>query len=222
MNNNRKNLFMRLSVIVLTIIVILLVWDGCNQKARLSAYKKQISKLTLSNQSFSEKIDKDGKKIVQQDQLILSQKDAIRNNLLALDGMKKVQSQVRIKSIFKVDSIFVPYTDTFIIEKTNYSSFGFALNNDKYSIVGKTKENGILLDSISFNNNLNVTIGNKSQGFFRASKPIVQIEYENPYVNTKSVQNIVVKNDIKWWDRKGTYLTLGLVGGLVGGIFLMK
>jgi hypothetical protein len=213
---------MRLSVIVLTIIVILLVWDGCNQKARLSAYKKQISKLTLSNQSFSEKIDKDGKKIVQQDQLILSQKDAIRNNLLALDGMKKVQSQVRIKSIFKVDSIFVPYTDTFIIEKTNYNSFGFALNNDKYSIVGKTKENGILLDSISFNNNLNVTIGNKSQGFFRASKPIVQIEYENPYVNTKSVQNIVVKNDIKWWDRKGTYLTLGLVGGLVGGIFLMK
>ena len=222
MNNNRKNLFMRLSVIVLTIIVILLVWDGCNQKARLSAYKKQISKLTLSNQSFSEKIDKDGKKIVQQDQLILSQKDAIRNNLLALDGMKKVQSQVRIKSIFKVDSIFVPYTDTFIIEKTNYNSFGFALNNDKYSIVGKTKENGILLDSISFNNNLNVTIGNKSQGFFRASKPIVQIEYENPYVNTKSVQNIVVKNDIKWWDRKGTYLTLGLVGGLVGGIFIMK
>ena len=222
MNNNRKNLFMRLSVVVLTIIVILLVWDGCNQKARLSAYKKQISKLTLSNQSFSERIDKNGKKIIEQDQLILSQKDAIRNNLLALNGMKKVQSQVRIQSIFKVDSIYVPYTDTFIIEKTNYKSFGFALNNDKYSIVGKTQEGGILLDSISFNNNLNVTIGNKSQGFFRASKPIVQIQYENPYINTKSVQNIVVKNDIKWWDRKGTWLTLGLVGGFVGGIFIMK
>lgn len=222
MNNKRKNLFMRLSVVVLTIIVILLVWDGCNQKARLSAYKKQISKLTLSNQSFSERIDKSGKKIIEQDQLILSQKDAIKNNLLALNGMKKVQSQVRIQSIFKVDSIFVPYTDTFIIEKTNYKSFGFALNNDKYSIVGKTQEGGILLDSISFNNNLNVTIGNKSQGFLRASKPIVEIQYENPYVNTKSVQNIVVKNDIKWWDRKGTWLTLGLVGGLVGGIFIMK
>jgi hypothetical protein len=219
---NKKNLFMKLSVVVLTIIVILLVWDGCNQKARLSAYKKQISKLTLSNQSFSERIDKSGKKIIEQDQLILSQKDAIRNNLLVLNGMKKVQSQVRIQSIFKVDSIFVPYTDTFIIEKTNYKSFGFALNNDKYSIVGKTQEGGILLDSISFNNNLNVTIGNKSQGFFRASKPIVEIQYENPFVNTKSVQNIVVKNDIKWWDRKGTWLTLGLVGGLVGGIFIIK
>ena len=136
--------------------------------------------------------------------------------------MKKVQSQVRIQSVFKVDSIFVPYTDTFIIERNNYKSFGFALNNDKYSIVGKTKEGGILLDSISFNNNLNVTIGNKSRGFFRSSQPIVQIQYENPYVNTKSVQNIVVKNDIKWWDRKGTWLTMGLVGGLVGGIFLMK
>jgi len=222
MNSNKKTFFMRLSVVVLTIIVILLVWDGCNQKARLSAYKKQISKLHFVNQSFVEKTTKNGKKIVEQEQLILSQKDAIKNNLLVLDGMKKVQSQVRIQSVFKVDSIFVPYTDTFIIERNNYKSFGFALNNDKYSIVGKTKEDGILLDSISFNNNLNVTIGNKSRGFFRSSQPIVQIQYENPYVNTKSVQNIIVKNDIKWWDRKGTWLTMGLVGGFVGGIFLMK
>jgi hypothetical protein len=222
MNKNKKNLFTRLSVVVLTIIVILLVWDGCNQKARLSAYKKQINKLEITNQSFEEKFTKDGKKIVEQEQLILSQKDAIKNNLLALNGMKKVQSQVRIKSVFQVDSIFVPYTDTFIVEKTNYKSFGFALNNDKYSIVGKTKESGILLDSISFNNNLSVTIGNKSKGFFRASQPIVAIEYENPYVNTKSMQNIVIKNDIKWWDRKGTWLTIGLLGGLVGGIFLIK
>jgi len=222
MNKNKKNLFTRLSVVVLTIMVILLVWDGCNQKARLSAYKKQINKLEITNQSFEEKFTKDGKKIVEQEQLILSQKDAIKNNLLALNGMKKVQSQVRIKSVFQVDSIFVPYTDTFIVEKTNYKSFGFALNNDKYSIVGKTKEGGILLDSISFNNNLSVTIGNKSKGFFRASQPIVAIEYENPYVNTKSMQNIVIKNDIKWWDRKGTWLTIGLLGGLVGGIFLMK
>lgn len=222
MNKNKKNLFTRLSVVVLTIIVILLVWDGCNQKARLSAYKKQINKLEITNQSFEEKFTKDGKKIVEQEQLILSQKDAIKNNLLALNGMKKVQSQVRIESVFQVDSIFVPYTDTFIVEKTNYKSFGFSLNNDKYSIVGKTKEGGILLDSISFNNNLSVTIGNKSKGFFRASQPIVAIEYENPYVNTKSMQNIVIKNDIKWWDRKGTWLTIGLLGGLVGGIFLIK
>jgi len=222
MNKNKKGFIMRMSVVVLTIIIILLVWDGCNQKARLSAYKKQINKLELSNQSFEEKFTKDGKRIIEQEQLILSQKDAIKNKLLVLNNMKKIQSQVRIKSVFKIDSIFVPYTDTFVVENSNYKYFSFALSNDKYSIVGKTKEDGILLDSISFNNNLNVTIGNKSMGFLRASKPIVEIQYENPYVNTKSVQNIVIKNDIKWWDRKGTWLTLGLGLGFFGGIFLMK
>jgi len=222
MNSDKNRFFMRLSVVVLTIIVILLVWNGCNQKARLSAYKKQISKLHLTNQSFVEEKTKDKKTIVTQQQLILSQKDAIQNNLLALNGMKKVQSQVRIQSVFKVDSIFVPYTDTLIVEKTNYKYFGFSLNNDKYNITGKTKEDGILLDSISFNNNLNVTIGNKSRGFFRASEPIVKIEYQNPYVSTKSVENIIVKNEVKWYDKKGTWLTMGLIGGLVGGIFIMK
>ena len=222
MNSDKKTFFMKLSVVVLMIIVVLLVWDGCNQKARLSAYKKQMGKLEFSNQKFTETISNDGKKIVQQEQLILSQKDAIRNNLLALDGMKRVQSQVRIKSVMQIDSVFVPYTDTFLVEKTNYREFGFGLNAEHYNIAGRTKEKGVLIDSITFRNDLRVTIGNQSRGFFRSSQPIVKIENSNPFINTKSVQNIVVKNDIKWWDKKGTWLTMGLVGGLVGGIFLMK
>jgi len=221
--NKKKNPFLlRLSLVVLTIIVILLVWDSCNQKARLSAFKENIAKLKLGNQEFKETINKENKKVIQQEQLILSQRDAIKNNLLIIDKMKKIQSQVRLETVLKVDSIFIPYTDTLYVDKNNYAEFGFGLTEKHYEIRGKTKKNGILLDSISFRNDLSVTIGNKSRGFFKSSQPIVEINNSNPFITTQSMQNVVIKNEVKWWDKKGTWLTLGLIGGFIGGIFLMK
>ena len=152
--SNKRSIILKLSVVVLTILIILLVWDGCSKKALLSAYKKQMSKLEFTNQSFEEVVNKDGKKIIEQEQLILSQKDAIQNNFLDLDKMKKVQSQVRIKNIYQIDSVFIPYIDTIIIENTKYKSFVFGVNNDSYNIFGKTNEGGILIDSLSFKNNI--------------------------------------------------------------------
>ena len=59
-------------------------------------------------------------------------------------------------------------------------------------------------------------------GYFKASKPIVAIENTNPYIKTTSVQNIVVKNEIKWWDKKITWFSIGTGLGIVGGILLIK
>ena len=221
--SKKMSIILKLSLVVLSIFLILLVWDSCSKKALLSAYKKKMSQLEFTNQSFEEIVNKDGKKIIEQEQLILSQKDAIQNNFLVdLDKMKKVQSQVRINNVYHIDSVFIPYTDTIIIENTKYKSFVFGVNNDSYNIYGKTNEGGILIDSLSFYNNMKITIGNKSMGFFKASKPIVQIDNTNPYIQTTSVQNIVIKNELKWWDKKITWFTIGTGLGIVGGILLIK
>ena len=220
--SDKKSIILKLSLVVLSIFLILLVWDSCSKKALLSAYKKKMSQLELTNQSFEEIVNKDGKIIIEQEQLILSQKDAIQNNFLVLDKMKKVQSQVRINNVYQLDSVFIPYTDTIIIENTKYKSFVFGVNNDSYNIFGKTNEGGILIDSLSFYNNMKITIGNKSMGFFKASKPIVQIDNTNPYIKTTSVQNIVIKNELKWWDKKFTWFSIGTGLGIIGGILLIK
>jgi len=220
--SDKKSIILKLSLVVLSILLILLVWDSCSKKALLRTYKKQMSQLELTNQSFEEIVNKDGKIIIEQEQLILSQKDAIQNNFLVLDKMKKVQSQVRINNVYQIDSVFIPYTDTIIIENTKYKSFIFGLNNDSYNIYGKTNEGGILIDSLSFYNNMKITIGNKSMGFFKASKPIVQIDNTNPYIKTTSVQNIVIKNELKWWDKKFTWFSIGTGLGIIGGILLIK
>jgi hypothetical protein len=208
---------------VLIIAVILLVWDGCSKKAQLSAFKKEMSKLTSSEQVFKETINEQGYKIAEQDQLILSQKDAINNNLLVIKDLKKVSSQVRIKTETRVDSIFVPFvkTDTIKINSENFVPQRFSLTNQHYSFDGVTKIDGILLDSVSFNGGLDVTIGYKKEGFFKKAKPIVAVDYDNPYINTTSLQNIVIKEDKKWYQKNGTWFGIGIGIGVIG-TFLIK
>ena len=81
----------------------------------------------------------------------------------------------------------------------------FALSKEWYNISGKIQKTGLLIDTLSFNNELSLTIGNKSQGLFKKPKPIVLVEYSNPYVKTQSMQNIIIKNE--FW--------IGVVAGMI-------
>lgn len=213
---------LRLSLVLLTILIILLVWDGCVKRAELSAFQKEMSKFTLSEQKFTQTIDKQKGIIIEQDQLILSQKDAIRLNLIEIDKLKKIKSQVRVITDIRIDSVLVPYTDidTIYINKDTFLVKKFALTDKYYSFFGKTQPNGVLLDSVSFKNDFNVTIANKPMGLFKKSKPIVEVVFENPYVQTKKVNNVVIKDELKWYHRRGTWFGVGIGLGIIGGLLI--
>ena len=164
-------------IVLLLIVILLLVCGYFNSRAELSDFKSQISKFELSEQKYLETIDENGKQIVEQEQIILSQKDAIANNLLEINKLKEVKSKVVVNTITKIDSVFVPYivdsVDTTL--STNFISVPkrFSLSNEYYSFDGNINLNGLLIDSLSFQNELSLTIGNKSQGIFKKPKPIV-------------------------------------------------
>lgn len=218
-----KSSLLRLSLVLLLVAVILLVWDGCNKRVELSAFKNQISKLDIQNQFFTQKINDKNQTIVEQEQVILSQKDAIALNLLEIDRLKKIKSQVRIKSIIDIDTIFIPYTDIDTIyykDSCDFIEKKFFVANDYYVFGGVTKKNGILLDSVSFNNNMKITIANKRMGLFKKSKPIVEVVYENPYVKTKQMNNVIIEDKKKWYQRNGTWFGVGIGLGLFGGLLI--
>lgn len=178
-------------------------------------------KFELSEQKYLETIDENGIRIVEQEQIILSQEDAINNNLLEIDRLKKIKSQVVINTITQIDSVFVPFlvdslsNDT--ISTNNYIIIPkrFALSKEWYNISGKIQKTGLLIDTLSFNNELSLTIGNKSQGLFKKPKPIVLVEYSNPYVKTQSMQNIIIKNELKFYDKKSFWYGLGVGTGIL-------
>ena len=82
------------SIVVLLVAILLLVWRSCELNSQLSAFKSQINKFALGEQVFIEKINVNGEKIIEQQQIILSQKDALAHNLLELEELKKVQSLI--------------------------------------------------------------------------------------------------------------------------------
>ena len=218
---SKKNLLIGL----LIVCIILLVCGYANTKADLSSFKSQIGKLEFNEQKYLETISENGNKIAEQEQIILTQTQAIDNNLLEIERLKKVSAQVVVNTITQIDSVFVPfYVDTTITDSVDYDFIKvpqmFSLQNEWYSLGGNINKSGLLLDSLSFNNELKITLGNRSEGILKPTTPLVLVEYSNPYVSTTGLQNIVIQNDLKWYDKKGFLIGIGFLGGMTTTLLL--
>lgn len=198
------------------------VWQTFSVNSKLRDYKNQVIKLKDGEQLFIEKLNEKGEKIAEQDQVILTQKDAIAHNLLEIETLKKIKSQVKIKTITKIDSVYIPVLDT--IERIIYDTTGiallklptkFGLENEWYSIFSTINKNGMLLDSLSIYNRQIITIGMKSNGIFKSPTPSVVVKNENPYVNVNSLNNVVIKNDTRFYDKKGFWYGVGVGTGIL-------
>jgi hypothetical protein len=203
-------------------LLVFFVWQTFSANSKLQEYKNQVIKLKDGEQIFIEKLNDKGERIAEQDQVILSQKDAIAYNLLEIDNLKKIKSQVKITTITKIDSIYIPVLDT--IERIVYDTTGmallklptkFGLESEWYSIFSTINKNGMLLDSLSLYNRQIITLGMKSNGFLKAPTPSVVVKNENPYVSINSLNNVVIKNDTRFYDKKGFWYGFGVVTGVL-------
>lgn len=218
-----KDKIYKLSLVVLIIALILLVWDGCSKNAQLSAFKENVKKLNFKSELFKETIAKNNNRIAEQKQIIMNQKDAIDNDLLSINDFQSVESQTKIITHISRDSIFVPFAVIDTIEVNVFNDRIFAFTDKYFGIFGSSKSNGILFDSVYFNNGLSLTIGNKSKGFFKRSEPIVQVVYDNPYSSTNSMQNVIIKNELKWYDRKRNWFGMGIgIGAFLTTLILIN
>lgn len=216
--------FYRLSLVVLLGAIVFLVWDGCMKDAQLSAYKQKMSKFRLKEQVFKETIDKNGLRIASQEQIILSQEDALTSDVLMLNDFKKVSSQVQLSTRTQINSVFIPFETITIDTQVVYTCFdrNFKLLTKDYSIFGTSLKDGVLLDSLYFDAKSTITIGYKSSGFLKKAQPIVEVKYDNPYMRTTAMQNVVIQEDLKWYDKKKSWFGIGIGMGLVGTYLIMK
>ena len=218
-------MFSKLKRHTLTIILLLLaffVWQTFSMNSKLQDYKNQVIKFKDGEQVFVEKLNERGERIAEQDQIILTQEDAIAHNLLEIETLKKINSQVQVQTITKIDSVFIPIIDT--IERVIYDTTGlallklptkFGLNNEWYSLYSTINTEGMLIDSLSLYNRQTITFGLKSNGFLKKPTPSLVIKNENPYVNVNSMSNVVIKNDIRFYDKKGFWFGVGIGTGFL-------
>ena len=62
---------------------------------------------------------------------------------------------------------------------------------------------------------MKITIGYKKNGWFKKPSPIVKISNENPYSRVVNMQNVVIDNPTKWYEKKGFLIGVGFLGGIV-------
>jgi hypothetical protein len=228
----------RLIIIGLIIVILLSFWKGCQFKRDRDNLLNQVSQYQIAEKSFKVKILKDSSTIATQSQTILTIDEALRLGILKLDGeIKKAQSQVRYVQKIKIDSVLVPYsnvdTSIWTLKKTDnceekYDSLlansvivprDFSAEKKWFSINGKIKKDGVLVDSLKLENESSVTIGYKRSGFLWLKKePIVEVKNTNPYLQVTKMNNVIIKKNKRLLD--SPILWLGL--GVIGGIFLNK
>jgi len=182
---------------------VLIFGFGYSQQRSISNYKNQLKKFQLENQSFQEEIDNNGNTIIEQEQIILSQKDAIAHGLLEIDRLKKVQSQVNIVTTTIIDTVLVSHTDT-VVEYINGDAFlklphVYNYNTEFLSFNALIKKDGFTLNNLKLDNKTTISVGFKGQGLFKPDLAVVELKHSNPYIKTVGVTNVVVeeKNPLK-------------------------
>ena len=99
-------------IVALILVIVLLVCGYCEKRGQLSYLEKQFSKFELKKQDFKTIINKKKEKIIQQEQLILTIKQAENLNVIDSKDWKNVNSNVVIQTKIRLDTIFVRFTDT--------------------------------------------------------------------------------------------------------------
>jgi hypothetical protein len=228
----------KITIAALVILLLLVIWKGCQLKADHDNLLNQVSSLQTGEKFYKTKVLADSSTIASQTQTILSQDEAIKLGLLKLEGdIKKVQSQVRQGQTINIDSVPIPFVpDNFAdtsgwmvrlrqgdSSKATLDSLlansiiipkKFSLKDKWYSIDGKVLRDGLLMDSLKISNESSVTIGWKNAGFLGLKKePMVEIKNTNPYLNVTKMSNVVVKKKKGLLQNPIFWTGLGFLGG---------
>jgi hypothetical protein len=225
--------------IVLLIVVILLLFKGCQIQKDRDNLLTQINTLKAGEKVFKTKILSDSSTLATQTQTILTQDEAIKMGLLKLEGdIRKVQSQVVETTELAYNNVGVPYIPDGYVDtlkwlknykngdtsKATYDSIinnsvivpkSFGIDTKWYSINGKVKKDGLLIDSMKIPNETSVTIGYKKYGFLNLkSQPLVEVKNTNPYLKVQKMSNVVVKENKSILKSKLFWMGIGIFGGI--------
>lgn len=209
----------RLITYVLAFVVILLSFKVFSDRSEFNSFKNQISRFKKSELEYQEVVDKRGDKIIEQQQVILTQKDAIQQGVLEVDKLKRVNSQTKIVTQVILDTIIITHVDTMLkfIDGNSYLKLpqSYKFNDEFMSLDATINQVGLSLDNISIENENIITIGYKRYGFLKPLTPIIEVRNSNPYIVTQNVGNVVIKEKTDILHDKKTWGMAGFVLGVL-------
>ena len=215
----KKKAYRTFSIFVLFLLAISML-DACERDKVNKNLLRNIESLDITNQKFKTELNKNKEKVTSQNQIILTQQQAIDNGLIEIKKLKKIKSKVRIVTNTKIDTVFIPYNRVVIdssstepIQFRNY--FDYQEPKGWYSLSGYASQLGIGIDSLRVKNDYSIYIADKKLNIFGKSNPEVILLNKNPYTETIQMQNVVIKIDQPFYQKNVFWAGVGFVGGFL-------
>lgn len=198
---------------VLLIIIIVMMARSCSEQkaiAELNQYK--LDEYLDERQEFVTTIGNQGAELASQEEVILAKDREIEKKLLENSELQRLNRQIKINMETRIDSLIAKYsgsgsdifiTQTDTIHDTTFVQvpigvkFGtpFSVNDQWYYTGGKITQEGVLFDSLSFINDLTITVGRKRDGWFKPMKTMVEVRNENPYTGVTGLNNVNIQKE---------------------------
>lgn len=128
---------------------------------------------------------------------------------------RNVRSITTIVSDIKTDTIKIILTDT--LPCADFAPITFNVDSTHYSIGGLISKKSVQISKVSFPDSLIIITASKKH-FLKKNEFLVSASHSNPLIRTNGLENLTVKDDRKWWEKRWIYFAAGVVGGgyLVG------
>lgn len=215
----KKKAYRSLSIFVLLALAIS-IFETCEMAKEKEILLSNIKSLDITNQKFKTELNKNNEKVTSQNQIILTQQQAIDNGLIEIKRLKKIKSKVRFVTNTKIDSVFIPYNRVVIdssstepIQFRNY--FDYQEPKGWYSLSGYASNLGIGIDSLRVKNDYSIYIADKKLNIFGKSNPEVILLNKNPYTEVIQMHNVVIKIDKPFYKKNAFWGGVGFVGGFL-------
>lgn len=221
--NNLPSLFWKICVLVLLALVILFGIQTCNKT--LESHKLQndlTNQIYNSKMAFTTSRQKDSSTIIIQQQLIANKDAEIVKHIEKEDGLKSVASQVVVRTVYQIQKVYVPFTDSPKVI-TKVDTIAGKLDtmdllpvpsrvqkiDSNFQLDATVLKDGLEVNFLKIPNTTTVTIG-ETKGVFN-HKSIVRVHQSNPYLMTEDMKNVIVDQGTtrKQWE------SVAIGGGIV-------
>lgn len=122
-----------------------------------------------------------------------------------------VHTVVKSKTITVIDSVYIPYADPVpcVFEKRGI------VKHQWYGFNWQSNQNGVQIDSLSFDTETTAIIGIKRKWFWGKETVTTDITNTNPYMKVTEIKAAEVVVPVPWYKKWYVLLAAGAVGGVL-------
>lgn len=194
-----------LMIVILTITVIILLFQGCEKNKKYDDAVASILQLQNEKQELLKTVDEQGREIAAAKVVVIPDGSEVQKQLSEFDEIKELETKIVYRTNTVYNKIEVPLYDTIIIvSHDTVKAEKFSFQDQWLTLSGNIVDSTMTFDSLLIANKYTIEVGEAKTKWYKPKEKMVYIRNENPHTKTQEVQSFVIDGNKKWWQRGTT------------------